>query len=187
MSVPRLFVRAMPGYYYNIRKVRSSRAGAQRRLLGRRSGSPTGSLTFSQPCTLRRWRSSGRMGSRSPTSASAMGHRSCSCTAPPRTAACGNRRSPPCPTSSRSSPGTSRARAAPRIRPARPAAPHRGADPADLGEFDARSPLSVARQFDQAIADAKLVVIPGAGHVSNLEARAVQRRRARVLPRPLAL
>jgi pimeloyl-ACP methyl ester carboxylesterase len=37
------------------------------------------------------------------------------------------------------------------------------------GERDARSPLSVARQFEQAIPDAKLVVIPGAGHVSNLE------------------
>jgi pimeloyl-ACP methyl ester carboxylesterase len=37
------------------------------------------------------------------------------------------------------------------------------------GELDARSPLSVARQFDQAIPDAKLVVIPGAGHLSNLE------------------
>jgi pimeloyl-ACP methyl ester carboxylesterase len=37
------------------------------------------------------------------------------------------------------------------------------------GELDARSPLSVARQFEDAIPDAKLVVIPGAGHVSNLE------------------
>lgn len=37
------------------------------------------------------------------------------------------------------------------------------------GELDARSPLSVARRFEQAIPDAKLVVIPGAGHVSNLE------------------
>ena len=37
------------------------------------------------------------------------------------------------------------------------------------GERDARSPLSVARQFEQAIPDAKLAVIPGAGHVSNLE------------------
>jgi pimeloyl-ACP methyl ester carboxylesterase len=37
------------------------------------------------------------------------------------------------------------------------------------GELDARSPLGVARQFEQAIPDAKLVVIPGAGHVSNLE------------------
>jgi pimeloyl-ACP methyl ester carboxylesterase len=37
------------------------------------------------------------------------------------------------------------------------------------GELDARSPLSVARQFDQAIPDTKLVVIPGAGHLSNLE------------------
>ena len=37
------------------------------------------------------------------------------------------------------------------------------------GELDARSPLTVARQFEEAIQDAKLVVIPGAGHVSNLE------------------
>ena len=37
------------------------------------------------------------------------------------------------------------------------------------GELDARSPLSVARQFEQAIADATLVVIPGGGHLSNLE------------------
>ena len=37
------------------------------------------------------------------------------------------------------------------------------------GELDARSPLSVAHQFQQAIKDATLVVIPGSGHVSNLE------------------
>jgi pimeloyl-ACP methyl ester carboxylesterase len=37
------------------------------------------------------------------------------------------------------------------------------------GELDARSPLSVARQFQRAIPDAKLVLIPGAGHMSNLE------------------
>jgi pimeloyl-ACP methyl ester carboxylesterase len=37
------------------------------------------------------------------------------------------------------------------------------------GEVDARSPLSVARQFEQAIPDTKLVVLPGCGHVSNLE------------------
>lgn len=37
------------------------------------------------------------------------------------------------------------------------------------GELDRRSPLSVARQFETAIPDAELVVIPGAGHVSNLE------------------
>ena len=37
------------------------------------------------------------------------------------------------------------------------------------GELDARSPLSVARQFERAIPDTKLVVIPGCGHVSNLE------------------
>jgi pimeloyl-ACP methyl ester carboxylesterase len=38
------------------------------------------------------------------------------------------------------------------------------------GELDARSPLSVARQFEDAIPDTELVVIPGAGHTSNLEA-----------------
>jgi pimeloyl-ACP methyl ester carboxylesterase len=38
------------------------------------------------------------------------------------------------------------------------------------GELDARSPLSVARQFEEAIPDAKLAVIPNVGHVSNLEA-----------------
>ena len=37
------------------------------------------------------------------------------------------------------------------------------------GDQDARSPLSVARQFEQAIPRTKLVVIPGAGHVSNME------------------
>ena len=37
------------------------------------------------------------------------------------------------------------------------------------GEHDARSPLRVARQFEQAIPDAELVVIPACGHVSNLE------------------
>jgi pimeloyl-ACP methyl ester carboxylesterase len=37
------------------------------------------------------------------------------------------------------------------------------------GELDARSPLGVARQLQAAIPCAQLVVIPGAGHVSNLE------------------
>lgn len=37
------------------------------------------------------------------------------------------------------------------------------------GELDARSPLGVASQLEQAIPDTELVVIPGAGHVSNLE------------------
>jgi len=37
------------------------------------------------------------------------------------------------------------------------------------GELDARSPLSIAYEFKQEIPDAKLVVIPRAGHVSNLE------------------
>jgi pimeloyl-ACP methyl ester carboxylesterase len=37
------------------------------------------------------------------------------------------------------------------------------------GELDARSPLEVARQFERAIPNARLVVIPGCGHLSNLE------------------
>ena len=37
------------------------------------------------------------------------------------------------------------------------------------GDADTRSSLSVARQFETAIPGAELVVIPGAGHVSNLD------------------
>jgi pimeloyl-ACP methyl ester carboxylesterase len=37
------------------------------------------------------------------------------------------------------------------------------------GQSDARSPLTVARQFDEAIPDTRLVAIEGAGHMSNLE------------------
>ena len=37
------------------------------------------------------------------------------------------------------------------------------------GDADTRSPLSVARQFETAIPGAEPVLIPGAGHVSNLE------------------
>jgi pimeloyl-ACP methyl ester carboxylesterase len=37
------------------------------------------------------------------------------------------------------------------------------------GELDARSPLSMARAFARAIPHAELAVIPGAGHISNLE------------------
>jgi pimeloyl-ACP methyl ester carboxylesterase len=37
------------------------------------------------------------------------------------------------------------------------------------GDADTRAPLGVARQLENAIPDAELVVIPGAGHVSNLE------------------
>ena len=37
------------------------------------------------------------------------------------------------------------------------------------GEQDARSPLTVADQFRAAIPDARLVRIPGAGHMSNIE------------------
>ena len=37
------------------------------------------------------------------------------------------------------------------------------------GESDARSPLSVARQFEEQIPQTEVVVIAGAGHVSNLE------------------
>ena len=38
------------------------------------------------------------------------------------------------------------------------------------GALDARSPLSVAREFERRIPGATLAVIPGCGHVSNLEA-----------------
>jgi pimeloyl-ACP methyl ester carboxylesterase len=37
------------------------------------------------------------------------------------------------------------------------------------GELDARSPLSVAREFEQAIPAARLIVLPAAGHLSNLD------------------
>ena len=37
------------------------------------------------------------------------------------------------------------------------------------GEHDQRSPLSVAEHFRSAIPGAELIVIPGAGHVSNME------------------
>ncbi len=37
------------------------------------------------------------------------------------------------------------------------------------GELDVRSPLSVAHELERAIPDTELVVIPGCGHVSNLE------------------
>jgi pimeloyl-ACP methyl ester carboxylesterase len=37
------------------------------------------------------------------------------------------------------------------------------------GELDARSPLSIASQFERAIPNAQLVVIVGAGHLSHLE------------------
>lgn len=40
------------------------------------------------------------------------------------------------------------------------------------GALDARSPLSVAREFERRIPGADLAVIPGCGHVSNLEAPA---------------
>jgi pimeloyl-ACP methyl ester carboxylesterase len=37
------------------------------------------------------------------------------------------------------------------------------------GELDARSPVRVARQLERAIPGARLVLIPGSGHVTNLE------------------
>lgn len=37
------------------------------------------------------------------------------------------------------------------------------------GELDVRSPLAVARQFDEAIPNSTLILIEGAGHMSNLE------------------
>jgi pimeloyl-ACP methyl ester carboxylesterase len=37
------------------------------------------------------------------------------------------------------------------------------------GDSDVRSPLNVARQFQETIPDTHLVVIDGAGHLSHLE------------------
>lgn len=37
------------------------------------------------------------------------------------------------------------------------------------GELDARSPLTIARRFEEAIPDTELVVLAGCGHTSNLE------------------
>ena len=37
------------------------------------------------------------------------------------------------------------------------------------GDDDVRSPLSIAEQFHAAIPSAELALIPGAGHVSNME------------------
>jgi pimeloyl-ACP methyl ester carboxylesterase len=37
------------------------------------------------------------------------------------------------------------------------------------GELDERSPVSIAHELEEAIPDTELVVIPGAGHLSNLE------------------
>jgi pimeloyl-ACP methyl ester carboxylesterase len=37
------------------------------------------------------------------------------------------------------------------------------------GDLDVRSPLGIARQFEEAIPETELVVIEGAGHMSNLE------------------
>ena len=40
------------------------------------------------------------------------------------------------------------------------------------GAADARSPVGVAHQFEAALPNARLVIIPGVGHISNLEAPA---------------
>ncbi len=37
------------------------------------------------------------------------------------------------------------------------------------GDDDRRSPLHIARQFQSAIPSAELVIVPNAGHVSNME------------------
>jgi pimeloyl-ACP methyl ester carboxylesterase len=37
------------------------------------------------------------------------------------------------------------------------------------GDADTRSPITVAYQFHEAIPGSKLAIIPGAGHVSNME------------------
>ena len=52
---------------------------------------------------------------------------------------------------------------------ARSAAAHRRADAADLARAGTRSPLGVARQFEQTMPDTKLGVMAGGGRASNLE------------------
>ena len=47
------------------------------------------------------------------------------------------------------------------------------------GESDVRSPLHVADQLRENIPGARLVVIPGAGHVSNMEQPAAFNRAIR--------
>lgn len=47
------------------------------------------------------------------------------------------------------------------------------------GELDSRAPLSVAHEIERAIPGAELTVIPGAGHVLNLEAPAAFDREVR--------
>ena len=93
-------------------RLRPARRAATPRLTRRDTTRP--GAAWGGRCMLRRWRSSGRTVSRSPTSAWARGRRWCSCTAPPGMVGCGSRSSPPWRTSSRSSHGTSRGRAAPR-------------------------------------------------------------------------
>ncbi|WP_240930379.1 alpha/beta fold hydrolase [Isoptericola sp. BMS4] len=51
------------------------------------------------------------------------------------------------------------------------------------GEQDARSPLAVARTMERAIPDATLVVIPGCGHVTNLDRPAAFDRAVRAFCR----
>src|SRR3954453_18820552 len=53
------------------------------------------------------------------------------------------------------------------------------------GEFDARSPLSVAHAFARAIPHAELAVIAGAGHMTNLERPAEFNAAVRAFCRPL--
>ena len=53
------------------------------------------------------------------------------------------------------------------------------------GELDARSPLSVAHAFASAIPHAQLTVIPGAGHMSNMERPAEFNTVIRAFCRPL--
>src|SRR4051812_41240001 len=55
------------------------------------------------------------------------------------------------------------------------------------GEFDARSPLSVAHAFARAIPRAELAVIPGAGHMTNLERPAEFNAAVRAFCRALPL
>ena len=52
-----------------------------------------------------------------------------------------------------------------------------------VGDEDALTPPALSEEMHRAIAGSELVIIPGAGHLSNLEQPRAVQRRARALPR----
>ena len=54
------------------------------------------------------------------------------------------------------------------------------------GDLDARSPLSVGRELHERIVGSRLVVLPGVGHVSNIQAADTFNREVRSFLRAIA-